>query len=296
MKKAKKILLSIFIMMASPILFLYYQANFLDISTYSIKSKKIPETFHGYKILLLTDLHSKEFGKENWYLINNINEIDPDIIVVTGDMMNARKDNGNVFLSLASKLVKDFPIFYIDGNHELLTKVNDKRTGNIIYSNYIQQLERMGVHMMNDKKIILNKGEDVIHLRGINIPLIFYSAPDVEVPIDFDQMYMEEKIGQRTKNTYEILLAHYPKYIQAYKEWGADLVLSGHHHGGMIRLPFIGGMISHEGAFFPEYDAGVYKVANTKMVVGRGLGNHTYNIRVFNRPEIVVIQLEKGNK
>ena len=294
MKKLKKTLLITTIMMASPILYLYYQANFLDVSTYTISSEKIPGAFDGYTILQLTDMHSKEFGKKNRRLIGTINKLNPDIIVVTGDMMNSTEDNGNAFLNLASNLVKSYPIYYIDGNHELISKMVGEREESIIYSNYIGQLEQMGIHIINDKKMELIENGETIHLRGLDIPLIFYSASDVEVNIDFDKNYLENKIGKSDPNTYEIMLAHYPKYVKAYEEWGADLVLSGHHHGGMIRLPYWGGVISHEGEFFPEYDAGKYTKGNATMIVGRGLSNHTYNIRVFNRPEIVVIQLEKG--
>ncbi|MGM8364091.1 metallophosphoesterase [Virgibacillus sp. W0181] len=294
MKKFKKVIIILGILIVSPIIYFYFQANVLEVSKYTVKSGKIPEAFDGYKVLQLTDLHSKQFGKNSRRLIRKINKHEPDIIVITGDMMNSTDDNGNVFLTLASELVKNYPVYYIDGNHELIAKVMAERGDNIYYTNYIKQLEAVGVEIINDKKIELTEQEETIHLRGMDIPLIFYSPSDVEVNIDFDKAYIDEKVGEAEEDTFEMMLAHYPKYYEAFKEWGADLVLAGHHHGGMIRIPYVGGVISHEGEFFPNYDAGRFEKERTTMIVGRGLGNYTYNIRAFNRPEIVLITLESA--
>ncbi|MGM8212180.1 metallophosphoesterase [Virgibacillus sp. W0430] len=292
MKILRKAFIYMFLLSSGLIVYFLYQANVLEVTTYKIQSSKIPGAFNGYKIVQLTDLHSKQFGKNSKRLIRKIEKVNPDVIVITGDMMNSIKDDGTVFAELASKLVKAYPVYYIDGNHELIAKTMAERGNNTYYTSFIAELENIGVQIINDKKAILEKDEKKIHLRGLNIPLIFYSASDVQVNIDFDKAYMDEKIGEANEEVFEIVLAHYPKYFDAYQEWGSDLVLAGHHHGGMIRLPYLDGIISHEGEFFPEHDAGVFEENNTIMIVGRGLGNYTYNIRVFNRPEIVVTILE----
>lgn len=294
MKKLKKVFLIILTLIGSLCMYLFYQANVLDVSRYTVQSKKIPAAFDGFKVLQLTDLHSKAFGKDSKRLIRKINKLKPDVIVITGDMMNSMGDSGDEFIALATELVKKYPIYYIDGNHELIAKMMASRGDNDYYPTYIEKLEKLGVHIINDQKVELKEQDATIHLRGLDIPLIFYSPSDVEVNIDFDKAYIDERIGAAEEDTFEILLAHYPKYFKAFQEWGADLVLSGHHHGGMIRLPYVGGIISHEGEFFPKYDAGRFERGNTTMLVGRGMGNHTYNIRVFNRPELVEITLKKG--
>lgn len=277
-----------------PIVFLYYQANFLSISQFRIISEKIPKGFNNYRILQLTDLHSKQFDNDNSRLLSKIDTISPDIIVITGDMMNSQHDDGHVFLSLAEQLVKSYPLYYIDGNHELIAKMKADRGENDYYPNYITQLENLGVNILNDKAIQLKQNGQSITLRGLDIPLIFYSAADVQVNIDLDTAYINKKIGASAEDKFEILLAHHPKYFEAYRNWGASLILSGHNHGGMIHVPFKGGLLSGDREWFPEYDAGQFDAGSSTMIVGRGLGNYSYNIRMFNRPELVVITLSNS--
>ncbi|HHY20822.1 MAG TPA: metallophosphoesterase [Bacilli bacterium] len=276
--------------------FLFFQANDMTITNYTYESDKVPQGFQGYKILQLTDLHSNLFGKDNVRLLREIEKVNPDIIAVTGDMMNSLRDDGAVFLQLAEQLVKRYPVYYIDGNHELIVKLKSKRGEHQYYSTYIDRLEQLGVHIVNDKSVTLSRGEDKILLTGLDIPLIFYSDKDADIgAYEFNQSYVEQKIGQATDDLFHLLLVHNPDYFPVYEQWGANLVLAGHHHGGMIRIPFMGGLIGQNGKFelFPTYSAGEFIENETTMYVGRGLGNYSINLRLFNRPELVVVTLKR---
>lgn len=276
--------------------FLYFQANDITITNYTYKSDKVPEGFQNYKILQLTDLHSNLFGKDNVRLLQEIEKVDPDMIAVTGDMMNSLEDDGVVFLELAEQLVKRYPVYYIDGNHELIVKLISKRGEHQFYPAFIERLKQLGVHIVNDKSAKLTRGEDEILLTGLDIPLIFYSDKDADIGnYEFNRSYVEKKIGQAADDLFHLLLVHNPDYFPVYEQWGAHLILAGHHHGGMIRIPFMGGLIGQNGKFelFPTYSAGEFKENEATMYVGRGLGNYSINLRLFNRPELVVVTLKR---
>lgn len=278
--------------------FLYFQANDLTTTHFTYTSDKVPEQFDDYKIVQITDLHSHTFGKNNARLIRAIDKVNPDLIVVTGDMMNSLHDEGEVFLHLAEQLAKRYLIYYIDGNHELIVKMKSNRQEHDFYPNFIERLEQLNVHIINDKTVLLKRGNEKIALTGLDIPLIFYSAEDADMgTYEFTKAYVEKKIGEANEELLQILLVHTPDYFPVYAEWGADLTLAGHHHGGMIRNPFmgVGGFVGHRGTleFMPTYSAGEFKEGAATMYVGRGLGNYTINFRLFNRPELVVITLKK---
>lgn len=271
--------------------FLYIQSNWLQVSNYTVQSTKIPGSFTGFKILQLTDLHSKVFGKKNHKLIRKINSIQPDIIVATGDMLNSKNDNGMVFVELVKKLIQDYPIYYIVGNHEQINRLQERRAQSDEYDKYINQLKKLGVVILDNEKAVITKEEDQINIYGLEIPLMYYSEIGTPIDVKFSYKYLERHLGPVEKEMFNLLLSHTPLYFPDYVDWGADLVFSGHMHGGIIRLPFVGGVLSPERDYFPEYDAGIYRVEDATMVLGRGLGNFTINLRVFNRPELVVVTL-----
>ena len=276
--------------------FLYFQANDITTTNYIYQSDKLPAGFHNFKILQLTDLHSNSFGKDNERLLQEIGKLEPDIIAVTGDMMNSLQDDGAIFLALAEQLVKKYPVYYIDGNHELIVKLKSNRGEHQYYPTYIERLKELGVHIVNDKSVILTREDDKIVLTGLDIPLIFYSDKDADIgAYKFNQPYVERKIGPANHDMFQLLLVHNPDYFTVYEQWGADLVLAGHHHGGMIRIPFMGGLVGQNGKFelFPTYSAGEFIENKSTMYVGRGLGNYSINLRIFNRPEIVLVTLKR---
>ncbi|HBN83884.1 MAG TPA: metallophosphoesterase [Clostridiales bacterium] len=266
-----------------------FQNNWIQVSRYQIESKKVPLGFDGYRICQLSDLHSKRFGKNHERLMRKIDQIKPDLIAITGDVMNNKGDDGAVFLDLLSKLTK-YPCFYIIGNHEQFTTLWDEG----FLPEYLNKIRKAGAVVLNNEKTVIKKGLDHINLYGMHIDLQYYrnmTKPKFRNVV-FTKNHVKSTIGDSHQKEFNLLLTHNPLFFGAYADWGADLVLSGHVHGGVIRIPSVGGLLSPERVFFPKYSEGVYTEGKSKMVVSRGLGNSTVNLRVFNRPEIVDIEIK----
>lgn len=254
----------------------------IKISRHKIKNNKIPKEFNNFKIVHLSDFHSNSFGKDNLKLIEKINSENPNIIVMTGDMVNKYDTNFYRFLNLVEFLSKIYKIYYIIGNHE---KGLSKNNMNVI----IRKLEEFGVTILNNEKVTIKQNQYKINIYGIDLPMQYYrkeknSIFNVEKFINrYMKKYREEE--------FNILLVHNPLYFDAYSKYNVDLTLSGHVHGGMIRLPFIGALLSPERRFFPKYNSGLYEINNKKLIVSRGLGQSKLGIRILNVPEIVSITL-----
>lgn len=255
-------------------------------SHYVIENSKIPVEFSGYKMLLITDFHSVSFGVDNSRLLRKINEISPDIILLGGDMVNSVNDDGEVFLSFCEQISDKYQTFYVLGNHELIQ-------GEEYYHSLENKLENIGVTCLNNKSTTLKKGNAEISLYGLWFNLRYYQSVKAEEKYDFEVSSAETLLGKPSDN-FNLLLTHSPTYFNTYCEWGADLTLCGHMHGGMIRIPFLGGVFSPEKDFFPEYDAGLFEKDGKQMIVSRGLGNGHVGFRVFNPPEIVTIELKSN--
>lgn len=279
-RKALVITLAILIFM---IVYYFLQLNWISVSNKTIQLEDLPEEFNGFKVVQLSDLHNKEFGEGNKRLAKKINRIDPDIIVITGDMLNNSQDipnNGEVLMKLIKNLNSNYPIYYVTGEHEegLYYEDRNKYHKEGTKEAYEEKLSNLGVEVLNDRQITITKQESKINLYGLKEHLS-------------GEIRIKERLGETKENEVNILLSHRPFYFNEYADWGADLVFSGDTHGGMIRLPFMGGIISTEG-FFPEYDGGLFHKENSKMVVSRGLGNNPIPLRINNRPEIVEITLK----
>jgi len=263
---------------------LYFGNNTLQISQYTVSSVKLPADFDDFRILQLSDLHSKQFGSDSRRLIKRIDEEKPDIIVMTGDMINTSDDNSDVFIDLAKNLVRKYEVYYIVGNHEKI--INSYRL--------LHDLENSGVTVLDNEKVRLERGKSFINLYGLLFSIKYYknvNNPD-EKNIFYDLAAMEEATGVSDPGEFNILLTHNPVYFSTYSQWGADLTLSGHIHGGIIRIPFMGGLLSPDRTLFPKYDAGQFNSGQSVMIVNRGLGNELIIPRIFNRPEITVITLK----
>ncbi len=258
----------------------------IQVSRYKVKSDKIPSVFNGFKIVQVSDLHSKSFGKNNSNLIKKIEKEKPDIVVMTGDMINTKDDNFDVFLDFAGAISRKYDTYYIVGNHEQ-SLPKDK------FSLLINRLEQADTKVLDNNFIKINKGNDSINLYGMWFNLRYYkdNNSNYAKDINFSEETMASILGSFNKNDYNILLTHNPLYFETYSNWGVDLTLTGHIHGGMIRLPFLGGLLSPERKFFPKYDFGKYELNNKVLIVNRGLGNGDFGIRLLNNPDISVITL-----
>ena len=197
------------------------------------------------------------------------------------------------FFEFLDHFDKVCPIYMCLGNHEQIAEQLTSYSDNNRFLNYINKITEKGAILLDNKKIKVNNGEDSINIFGLTPELYHYSRRDIE-PYDenlsLTESYIENVLGKSPKE-FNILLAHNPAYFEEYVSWGADLTLSGHIHGGVVRIPFLGGLFSPEKIFFPKYDAGLFESGDSRMIVNRGLGYSKINIRLFNRPEISFIKL-----
>lgn len=264
---------------------MYYGNNYIDISRYNIASSKIPQAFNGFKILQLSDLHSKRFGKENRRLLEAIEREKPDVIVMTGDMVDSSEREFGIFLDLVRNLIR-YKIYFVEGNNE--TKLPEESNKELM-----KAMKEAGVNILNNSKMKLTRDGKHINLYGILYELRYYKEvhSGYSRKTYFSESNMTKSVGKCSNEEFNILLAHNPLYFESYAKWGADLTLSGHVHGGLIRVPGVGGLLSPERKFFPKYSEGQYEIVGKKLIVNRGLGGKIIIPRVFNKPEISVVTL-----
>lgn len=287
MYKTILILICIFILIC---IYLSHNINTLEIAQYTIKNKKIPKEFDGYNIVQISDLHSKSFGKNNIKLLQKIKSLNPDIIVITGDLVDGENNNYDIALNFMKELTKLYKVYYIIGNHEQKALIKKYKQE---YIKYFEELNQIDFINLDDDKVKIQKNNSKINLYGLTVPYSCYKYlfDDKEITT-IDSKFLEQKLGDLNKNEFNILLAHTPFYFNAYEKWGADLTLCGHVHGGVVRLPFIGGLLSPDRKFFPKYDLGKYEKNNSTMIVSKGLGGSKVLIRINCKPEIVSIKLK----
>ena len=252
----------------------------LELNTYTISSSKLPESFDGYRIAHVSDLHNAEMGKDNEKLLAMLREAEPDMIAITGDLIDSRSTNVEIALQFIREAVKIAPCYYVTGNHE--ARVNE-------YGALKTGMEAAGV-------IILEDARAEISLEGETITLIGINDPSYQTDYLFGdaQTVVDTKLAELHTDSdgYTILLSHRPELFDTYADHDMDLILSGHAHGGQFRLPFIGGLVAPNQGLFPEYDAGIYTEGNTNMLVSRGIGNSILPFRINNRPEVLLIELQ----
>ena len=253
----------------------------IELNPYTVASVRLPKAFDGFKIAQISDLHNTQIGKDNIRLISLLKKAEPDIIVITGDMIDSRRTDVDVAVNFAAEAVKIAPCYYVTGNHESRLDA---------YKTLREGLISLGVTVLEDKSIELERGGEKITLIGVNDSTFtskLLEGDEIEKLID-------EKLKMLTSDEdgFTVLLSHRPELFDVYVKNNVDMVFSGHAHGGQIRLPFIGGIYAPNQDFFPEYDGGLYIRDNTNMVVSRGIGNSRFPFRVNNRPEITLTELK----
>jgi predicted MPP superfamily phosphohydrolase len=258
------------------------------VTDYCVKSKKLPDRLSGKRIALLADLHCTHFGRDNARLFKSLAELSPDIIVIVGDLTDGHDETEFEYARsfLKSLTALGIPVYYAYGNHE--TKFSLRK--NDLYNRYETLVRDSGCILLKNESALLCSGA---RIYGPELKLGHYNAkyePDRGVPD------VNEYLGPADPGEYNILIAHTPEYEKAYYNWGADLVLSGHVHGGLFRLPFLGGVISPRFKLFPHYDRGLFSDGEHTMILSAGLGWHGFPFRFNNLPEIVNISLEKDNE
>lgn len=252
----------------------------VGVTHYRVASERLPDAFEGYRIAVVSDLHNAQFGSNNRQIIEKIQSENPDIIAITGDLIDSKRTDLNIAVSLVHELMQIAPCYYVTGNHEAW-----------IGRRFLELEERLlaeNVQILHDRVIELEKDGQMIQLAGLEDPDF------IERDSALHESILQTKLAQmRLSEAYCLLLSHRPETFAAYVEEGIDLVLSGHAHGGQFRLPLIGGIVAPNQGLFPQYDAGIYTKNSTTMIVSRGIGNSIIPIRFNNPPEILIVELSQ---
>lgn len=271
------------------IIVMIVDGNRFVIKEYTLESDKIRD---GIDIAVLADLHNKQYGKDNRKLLAALDEVDPHVVMVAGDMLTAKPGKGyELAASFMERVAEKYPVYYGLGNHEYRMKIYPEHYADE-FAEYVQRLKKAGIQVLDNASALIQvqreKRMTNIRVTGASIERLYYKrfrkihmAPD----------YLDRIAGEADDHAFQILLAHNPEYFEEYADWGADLVFSGHVHGGIMRLPVLGGVVSPKLVFFPKYDGGLFKRKDSVMVLSRGLGMHTIPVRIFNPAELVVVHL-----
>lgn len=257
------------------------------VTKYRICSQKLNGIKREKKIIFLSDLHNRMYGEENERLLESIRNQHPDLILIGGDML-VRKD-GNSYdktVHFLAKLPGICPVYCANGNHEQkLKELPDKYEQS--YEEYKKALTASGIHMLENASETVKLDEVPVKLSGLEIPLGAYARFGKK---ELSLKEITDRIGEHGDD-YQILLAHHPGYMKEYLAYGADLILGGHYHGCVVQLPWIGGVISTNFTLFPKYSGGIYQEGEQTAVVSRGLGTHSVPLRLWNWPELIVLEL-----
>ncbi|MEE1012520.1 MAG: metallophosphoesterase [Acutalibacteraceae bacterium] len=282
MKKWIKILLIIIIFAGLLAGYLVWGNSSVGVTEYTVSPANLPKSFNGFRIVQVSDLHNDKFSG----LLEKISDAKPDIIVLTGDLIDFYETDIPVAVEFAKNVVKIAPVYYVSGNHEY-------RTGQ--YDVLRPQLIEAGVKVLESETVKINRNGEEISITGINDPTFFGSGED---NADMDAFSAELKmLAEGADSDVNILLSHIPQILPLYAECGFDLVFTGHAHGGQFRFPIIGGGFFAPGqGWWPDYSEGMHTSGNTDMIISRGLGNSAFPLRLFNRPELVICELSGETK
>ncbi|BBF42137.1 hypothetical protein lbkm_0819 [Lachnospiraceae bacterium KM106-2] len=270
----------------------YENKNFV-VTHYMIDVDKVDLEGKRIDIAFLSDLHNCAYGEKNEKLYDAIVRQNPDLIAIGGDMIVKEPESTHEeALALIRRLAKHYPIVYANGNHEKkLELIDNKEQSHFI--KYIDELKKLGVQFVNNANTTITIKGTKIEVTGLDLDLSYYKKFDRK-KLTKDEL--KQMLPKQEKSAYQILLAHNPIYFDSYAESNYDLILSGHVHGGLVILPWIGGVLSTQLALFPKYDFGRFTKKNATMVLSRGLGSHTIKVRFNNRPEVVMVHLRDRNK
>lgn len=247
----------------------------------------MPDIFMDCKFVLISDLHNKLYGKSNESVIASIKSANPDFIIIAGDLVTSKaKESMEPGINLVNALSKEFKIYYGLGNHENKIKLRKEYFGDK-YEQLVNAVSNQNVVILDNEKCIDEKHN--ICVTGLNLNMHYFAHFKIN---NMNEDYLESELGKSDDTYCNILIAHNPDYFPEYAKWGADLVLSGHVHGGIMRLPILGGVIAPSYKIFPKYDGGIFKEGKATMLLGRGMGSHSLPFRFFNPAELYVVTLK----
>lgn len=272
-------LLALTLLIIAIVCFCFWQNNCIVTTRSDHISPKVPEAFDGFKIVHISDLHNKKFGEGQAYLLSRIDREAPDIIVVTGDLIDRRRYDLDVAMTFIEGAMDIAPVYYVSGNHEAWSGK---------YHLVKEGLLGAGVIVLDDSGCEIARAGSSIKLFGMSDPAFLTRGYMDGLPTSI----VENLDMWSTDEGFKILLSHRPELFNLYCKNGMDLIFAGHAHGGQFRLPLVGGLFAPDQGFFPQYTSGSYSKDGSVMFVSRGLGNSIIPIRIFNRPEIVVVTLK----
>ncbi|MGN0377441.1 MAG: metallophosphoesterase [Suilimivivens sp.] len=267
------------------ILVMVIDCNRFVVREYTCASDKLQK---DGKFILLSDLHNKSFGKNNEKLLKAIEKENPDVILIAGDMYTSARNEDNMpSAEFVCRLAKKYPVYYGNGNHEHKTRLFPEIFGTM-YQDYMEKVKGAGTVTLVNERVTLPAYN--IDIYGLEIERPYYKK---FVSQHMEESYLEGLLGRVNEDRFNLLIAHNPDYFETYADWGADLTVSGHVHGGLMVLPVLGGVISPRLRLFPHYDGGRFEKDGKEMILSRGLGTHTLPVRIFNPGELVVIRLKR---
>jgi predicted MPP superfamily phosphohydrolase len=256
----------------------------IEFNNFEVSGRDLPKEFEGFRIAHVSDLHNAEFGEDNSKLIKMLKDAKPDIIAITGDVIDSRRTNIDISLKFINEALKIAPCYYVSGNHE--SRIGD--------------YEILKENMIMAGVTVLENQTEVIRYLNSNIKIIGISDPSFNSDYLFgdEEFVMKSQLEEtlQGEDDFKVLLSHRPEFFELYTDYEIDLVLSGHAHGGQFVLPFLGGLFAPGQGFFPRYTAGLYSTNDLEMYVGTGIGNSVIPVRIFNPPEVLTIILEANKK
>lgn len=278
MKRRVIVLITAAVLVPALLIWLLWANSSPAATQVTVASGALPEAFEGFKIAHVSDLHNAVFGRKNEKLLSLIRAAKPDIIAITGDLIDSRHTDIDSALAFVEAAAEIAPVYYVTGNHE----------SRLDFDEIEPRLIAAGARVLRNEAEYIEHGGERIRLAGIDDPSFIRTGGTAEERAAAELEQLGDGGG-----TFTVLLAHRPELVEVYAEYGAGLVLSGHAHGGQVRLPLLGGLYAPGQGLLPEYDSGLYSLGETQMVVSRGLGNSVAPLRVNNRPELVIVTLSR---
>lgn len=260
--------------------FALWQNTALELNRYEITSPYLPSNFSGFRIAHVSDLHNAQIGEDNQTLLRMLESAQPDMIAITGDLLDSRKTDTAAAMEFISQAVKIAPCYYVSGNHE--ARVSR-------YEDFKEELTAAGVTVLENNSIQLFRGEDSLTLIGLEDPSF---TTDYLLGDSASVVNTQLEALAANPESFNLLLSHRPELFDSYASYNIDLALSGHAHGGQFRLPWVGGLVAPNQGLFPQYDAGLFTQGRTHMIVSRGIGNSLFPLRFCNPPEVILIELK----
>ena len=267
------------------VLWLAWGNQALTVTRLTVVSQQLPAPFSGFRIAQVSDLHNAQFGPDNQDLLALLEAEHPDLILLTGDLVDSRRTDLEIAIAFGTRAAQIAPTYYVPGNHEARLSHQDLET-------LRQGLESGGVIVLENRSEPLERDGAYISLAGVYDPNFYTDYLMNDSALVMDSLLSGQDLEQQD---YTVLLSHRPELLDTYAAHPVDLVFAGHAHGGQIRLPGIGGLAAPDQGLFPKYDAGLYTQEGTQMVVSRGLGNSIFPLRVNNRPELVLVELKASH-